>query len=139
MKCAMIGSVVGKDLSKISMPVSMNEPLGALQVICLFVCVHVCTYGVCACVCACAFACVYVCMSACVPVRVHVYLSMCVRVCVCVCMCVCVCVYVCVCTGFVLLMLCSNHAHSHRDYVRSYITVTSWIKHHHSLIPVTEW
>ena len=88
--CAMIGCVVGKDLSKISMPVSMNEPLGALQVVCLpvcvvFVCVHVvCILCVCVRACVCAFACVCVrvhecmCTYACACVSVHV------RACVCV-------------------------------------------------------
>ena len=54
MKCAaMIGCVVGKDLSKISMPVSLNEPLGALQVVCLLYvnCVLICFVFVCVCVC----------------------------------------------------------------------------------------
>ena len=38
----MIGCAVGKDLSKISMPVSLNEPLGALQVYRLVFCVRMC-------------------------------------------------------------------------------------------------
>ena len=70
MKCAMIGCVVGKDLSKISMPVSLNEPLGALQVVCLLY-----------------INCVLICF---------VFAYVCVSVCVCVCMCVSVCVFVCV-------------------------------------------
>jgi len=38
----MISCTLGKDLSKLSMPVSLNEPLGALQVVCLCVCLHMC-------------------------------------------------------------------------------------------------
>ena len=53
---------IGKDLSKISMPVTMNEPLNALQVTGVCACVRVC---VCVCVRACVCACVCVVCGSC--------------------------------------------------------------------------